>query len=907
MTTAPNSNTKVRMLVCLLFLLLSLLTAAISEAIDDAPRSATVTKQILVLDTYQSGFLIMESIDRGILSVLREGGYSIRNVFMEYLDFARAPSSEHRTNMVNLLRHKLADKHIGVVITIGPLATDFMTREGKTLFPDAAIITLLSPNYQTLSSVFNTVMNFPWHVDPAGTLRVALDLFPKTKRIFVVTGGDDKMLPFLDQAREAFSPFKDELEIKYSNEMTYDEMLRRVATLPDDAIVIYSPYLSDSTGRAFVPTEVVVKVCQASKVPVFSTLEQYMGSGIVGGSLLRTEDVGRRVGKITLDYVNGIYKPVDPVTSFDTPAHMQFDWHLLTSFNADISRLPKESILVNRPLTLWGQYKSAVVTAMVVILIMSTSSIVLIILNRRLKQAKDDTIESERRFRTLMENAPEAIVVYDVDLKRIVDANIKAVQLFGCTLDKLLQSDLDRFYPPNLPDSRLVADSMDHAILCAMSGEEVLLERLVRSDDGRDLICELRVVQLPYNNKQILRCSFIDITSRKQIEEEKYKLEAQLHQSQKMESVGRLAGGVAHDFNNLLGVIIGYAELALRKIKPDQPHYTAFNEISKAADRSAALTRQLLAFARKQVIAPKVIDLNETVSGMIQMLRRLIGEDIYLTWQPVPDLWPVKIDPSQIDQILANLCVNARDAIENVGNICIETCNITVDANYGLSNTAVVPGEYVRLVVSDDGSGMDKETVTYIFEPFYTTKEQGKGTGLGLAMVHGVVKQNNGFINVYSEPGKGSSFSVYLPRHSSGVGELCNKEYIPELSSRGSELVLLVEDEPANLKMAALMLECNGYTVLAAGTTGEAIRLFREHTDKINLLITDVVMPDMNGRDLANELRTISPQLKCLFMSGYTANVIAHHGVLDDDVNFVQKPFSLLDFATKVRNVLDSE
>ena len=214
MTTAPNSNTKIRMLVSLLFLLLSLLTAAISEAIDDAPRSATVTKQILVLDTYQSGFLIMESIDRGILSVLREGGYSIRNVFMEYLDFARAPSSEHRTNMVNLLRHKLADKHIGVVITIGPLATDFMTREGKTLFPDAAIITLLSPNYQTLSSVFNTVMNFPWHVDPAGTLRVALDLFPKTKRIFVVTGGDDKMLPFLEQAREAFSPFKDKLEIE---------------------------------------------------------------------------------------------------------------------------------------------------------------------------------------------------------------------------------------------------------------------------------------------------------------------------------------------------------------------------------------------------------------------------------------------------------------------------------------------------------------------------------------------------------------------------------------------------------------------------------------------------------------------------------------------------------------------
>jgi PAS domain S-box-containing protein len=395
-----------------------------------------------------------------------------------------------------------------------------------------------------------------------------------------------------------------------------------------------------------------------------------------------------------------------------------------------------------------------------------------------------------------------------------------------------------------------------------------------------------------------------DITERKQAEEEKTKLEGQLLQAQKMESVGRLAGGVAHDFNNMLGVIIGYAELALMKLEPSQPIYANLNEIRTAAERSADLTRQLLAFARKQTIAPKVIDLNETVSGMLKMLQRLIGEDMHLTWQPAPGLWPVKMDPSQIDQMLANLCVNSRDAITDVGRITIETGNRSVDASYSSSQSYVDPGEYVQLVVSDDGCGMDKETAAHIFEPFFTTKGVGEGTGLGLATVYGIVKQNNGFINVYSEPGHGTAFTIYLPRHTGESGEAL-KESAVEPAARGSETLLLVEDEPTILKMTALMLEGQGYAVLTAGSAGEAIRLFRENPGMIQMLMTDVVMPDMNGRDLLKELNAFNPEVKCLFMSGYTANVIAHHGVLDEGVHFIQKPFSLPDLANKVRMVLD--
>ena len=380
-------------------------------------------------------------------------------------------------------------------------------------------------------------------------------------------------------------------------------------------------------------------------------------------------------------------------------------------------------------------------------------------------------------------------------------------------------------------------------------------------------------------------------------------LENQLRQAHKMESVGRLAGGVAHDFNNMLGVIIGHTELALAQVDPARPLHDDLVEIRKAAERSADLTRQLLAFARKQAVVPKVLDLGETVSGLLNMLRRLIGENIQLNWQPGADLWPVKVDPSQIDQILTNLCVNARDAIAGVGKVFIETGNSPLDQDYCDAHAGAVPGDYVRLTVSDTGRGMDKETLLHLFEPFFTTKGIGQGTGLGLATVYGAVKQNNGFIYVYSEPGKGATFNIYLPRHAGEAAEM--QQAVPaQPDESGHGTILLVEDEPAILRMATIILEKQGYTVLAASTPREAIRLAREHTGAIHLLMTDVIMPEMNGLDLAETLLALCPHIKRLFMSGYTADVIAHHGVMDEGVYFIQKPFSIKELTAKVREAL---
>ncbi len=398
-----------------------------------------------------------------------------------------------------------------------------------------------------------------------------------------------------------------------------------------------------------------------------------------------------------------------------------------------------------------------------------------------------------------------------------------------------------------------------------------------------------------------------DITKSKIAEQEKEKLQAQLNQSQKMESVGRLAGGIAHDFNNMLGVILGYTELILMKINSSHPFYVNLLEISKAAEHSANLTTQLLAFARKQTISPVIMDLNEAVGGMNKMLSRLIGEDTKLAWIPCANPVMVEVDPTQIDQILANLCLNAKDAIINKSNgqITIETEIVFLDENFCASHMGYFPGEYVQLTVSDNGCGMDKEALKHLFEPFFTTKDVGKGTGLGLATVYGIVKQNNGYIDVYSEVGVGTAFKIYWPRVIS-ESEKVVKTQPEKRVMKGNETILLVEDEKTLLKMTSNMLQLYGYQVLATSVPGDAVQLAREYKGKIHLLLTDIIMPEMNGSDLALQIKAIKKDIKQLFMSGYTANVIAQHGVLEKGVNFIQKPFKTEDLVIKIREVLDN-
>ena len=519
-------------------------------------------------------------------------------------------------------------------------------------------------------------------------------------------------------------------------------------------------------------------------------------------------------------------------------------------------------------------------------------------------QQERELRESERKYRELVENANSIILRWDPQ-GQITFLNEFGQKFFGFRESEILgRNVVGTLVPETETTGRKLRPLMELIRANPAAFEQNINENRLR--DGRR-------VWIAWTNKAVFDAAGhpievlsigTDITERRRAEEEKAQLQAQLFQAQKIESVGRLAGGVAHDFNNMLQAILGNAALALDECPPGSALRECLEEIQKSALRSADLTRQLLAFARRQTIQPKVLDLNDTVAGTLKMLRRLIGEDIDLVWMPGAGLWPVKVDPSQIDQILANLCVNARDAIAGVGQVTIETANRALDDAEARNHPECVPGDYVLLSVSDTGKGMDQETRAHLFEPFFTTKEIGKGTGLGLATVFGIVKQNQGLVSVESEPGRGTTFKIHLPR-AQAVSLTAKPEAVPP-GRRGPETVLLVEDEEQVLNLGRRILTRQGYTVLAASGPEAAMAAAAGHAGPIHLLITDVVMPGMNGKQLRERLRASHPELNCLFMSGYTANVIAHDGVIEGGVHFLQKPFSLESLSGKVREILVS-
>jgi two-component system cell cycle sensor histidine kinase/response regulator CckA len=492
--------------------------------------------------------------------------------------------------------------------------------------------------------------------------------------------------------------------------------------------------------------------------------------------------------------------------------------------------------------------------------------------------------ESEERYRGLIDSAFDGVVVQQEG--RIRSVNRAYAEMFGYSPDDLVGRDALELASPKHRDydrSKIAED-------------ELVYETVGLKQDGTEINIEISANNCLYHGEPARLAAVRDITERKLLEE-------QLRQSQKMEAIGQLAGGVAHDFNNLLTTIIGYSELTIKRLELEDPLRHTIVEIKKAGDRAASLTRQLLAFSRKQVLQPIVLDLNAIVSDLEKMLRRLIGEDLELQTLLHPKLGSVKADPGQIEQVLMNLAVNARDAMPRGGKLTIETKNVHHEDDYGKKHIAIVPGAYVLLAVSDTGEGMDDQTQARVFEPFFTTKEAGKGTGLGLSTVYGIVKQSGGNIWVYSELGIGTTFKIYLPRTDQGAQEYRRSVEVEEMLT-GTATVLLAEDEEMVRELARQVLEMCGYKVLTAANGSLALTVCEQHPEPIDLLITDVVMPVIGGRELSARLTEIRPEMKVLYMSGYTDDAIVHQGVLDEGTNFIQKPFSTHALARKVKEVL---
>jgi two-component system cell cycle sensor histidine kinase/response regulator CckA len=503
-------------------------------------------------------------------------------------------------------------------------------------------------------------------------------------------------------------------------------------------------------------------------------------------------------------------------------------------------------------------------------------------------QERDQALqESEEQYRLLFEGNPHPMWVYDPDTLSFLAVNEAAVRLYGYAREEFLRM--------TIKDIRPVTDVPE--LLKSLKGTSRRSDGPWRhlKKDGSTLAVTVSSSEIRFRGTPARLVLATDMT-------EKTRLEAQLLQAQKMEAVGRLAGGVAHDFNNLLGVITGYSEMIRKDLERHHPVQKRVDQIEKAAQRAAALTRQLLAFSRKEVHQPKVLDLNEVVADVDKMLQRLIGEDIELVVSAGADLLNVRADPGQIEQVIVNLVVNARDAMPQGGQVTIETASTFLDETYARTHAEVSPGPYVMLAVSDTGHGMDTETLSHIFEPFFTTKEESKGTGLGLATVFGIVKQSGGHISVYSEPGHGTTFKIYLP----GVED--EKAAVEGVISaplpQGTETILLVEDAEALRVMIRELLETAGYLVLESSDPEEALGRLRVHQGPVDLVLTDVVMPRMSGPDLVGNVRKVRPGIRALYMSGYTNEAIGRHGVLEQGTQFLQKPFTSEALLRKIMETL---
>jgi PAS domain S-box-containing protein len=517
------------------------------------------------------------------------------------------------------------------------------------------------------------------------------------------------------------------------------------------------------------------------------------------------------------------------------------------------------------------------------------------------KRAEEALRMSERRHRRLFETAPDGILILDADTGQVIDANPFMKDLLGYSLEEFLGKKLWEVGP----FKGVAASKTTFADL--QQKDRVHYERLpLETKDGRRIEVEFISNVYLVSEKRLIQCNIRDITERLQ-------LEAQYRQAQKMESVGQLASGIAHDFNNLLTVINGMSDLVLAQVSEDDPVHADVQEIHRAGERAATLTRQLLAFSRQQILEPRVMNFNTAVAGMESLLRRLLGEDIDLAVVPTPDLGNVKTGHGQIEQVITNLAVNARDAMPQGGQLTIETHNVKIDEGDARQHGEAVSlvGPYVMLSVRDSGVGMDEATRSRIFEPFFTTKGPGKGTGLGLSTVYGIVTQSHGFIRVHSEVGRGTSVEIYLPEVTEAAG---TERPGPTVVSRGgTETILLVEDNTGLRTLATRLLEPAGYTVLGAASGEEALRLLARHEKSVQLLISpvhlllsDVVLPGISGRHLADQVVQTHPGMKVLYMSGYTSDTIMRHGVLEAQVAFLNKPFTAAALLRKVRESLDS-
>ena len=834
-------------LLHLVFLTLLVLQLSIPALVLPQQQTSPIhsAKRILVLYTYGDGQPAYRKASDAFWPVITGGGVSPDDIFSEYLDLNRNNSAEYRQRLANLLRYKYAMREIWLIVTVHNGALEFLLEECKGLFPDAPVLSYLTfrPELIEAKNTGRRILLRPQNQDMGGTLEIALKMFPQTRKVVFVTGTATADWRFQHEARRIFEPWRDKMEFEYTSDRSLEEILQLVASLPPRSIVIYSNVFSDKTGRTFAPLEVGKMVAKAANAPVFCLWDTIMGSGPIGGSLLSFEAEGAYAGNKALEILNGKILLTKAVTTLPSAKTFMFDWRQLRRWGVNESILPKGSIVVNRPRTIWGEYRGFVIGGVAVFLV-QTLLVIGLLVQRNLRRKAESSVKE-----------------LNLELEHRVEE--RTLQL------------------------RAINEALENEI----TERKRLEEELRRSRDELEVKVQERTTELAKANKEL------------QEEMAKgEKTEEQLRQAQKLESIGTLTGGIAHDFNNILGAIVLNSEMALSDLPKESVVRSNLELILNSGIRGKDLVRQMLLFSRKSEKRQEIVTLSRIIKETFQLLKSAIPATIQMKLLLETESDAVYGDPSQIQQVIMNLCTNAAYAMRGTtGSIHISLQGITF-GSMDLPQADIQPGEYLVLSVKDTGSGMDEEVRKRIFEPFFTTKPVGEGTGLGLSVAYGIVKNHKGNITVYSEPGKGSIFRVYLPKADTGVS--VQTETLRPIP-KGNERILLVDDEETMINSVRKMLENLGYKVTARMDSREALKLFSANPSQFDLVITDQTMPFMTGEDLGKEIMRLRPDIPVILCTGYSDLISSKKATAMGFRGFIMKPFTVREGAESVRRVLD--